>query len=363
MDRSKTMFVDTKSAMSFLKGSLLFAMSLGAQELFHTNVWKWLFEKHPRFACLFFKELRTKSFEVTREEDHRDISIWLNKGHPEREKVFVIENKIKALPCKDQLERYCAKIIGKGRAKNEYRFGGGVITGIIKPKWNLGRWTFMRYAEIADGIAAVLQEVRGTMPEMESVSEYVRIIHALVCVIEGFLSRNKDRWAVFDDCNDERDVGLADVCLKLTTEAFKEYLSDRKEFIALSKKCPRGWSFDIKTGFSNCTSLIDVDFTRDDARIGIQIQDKSYRFFFCGAGRCSSTVYERALKMGWLSSDWGKNHPKGNRKDKRYKQFKISTVGFFVYQDKQLEERDFDVVGSMLECDLQNLVQLLQRHD
>lgn len=363
MDSSKTMFGDTKSAMSFLKGSLLFAMSLGAQELFHTNVWKWLFEKDPRFAYLFFKELRTKNFEVTREENHHDISIWLNKGQPEKEKVFVIENKIKALPYKDQLERYYAKIIGRGGTSNINRFGGGVVTGITKSKCNFANWQFMSYAEIADGIAAVLQEVRGAKPEMESVSEYVRIIHALVCVIEGFLSRNKDRWVVFDDCNDERDVGLADVCLKLTAEAFKEYLSDRKEFIALSKKCPRGWSFDIKTGFSNCTSLIDVDFTRDDARIGIQIQDKSYRFFFCGAGRCSSTVYERALKMGWLSSDWWKNHPKGNRKDKRYKQFKISTVGFFVYQDKQLEERDFDVVGSMLECDLQNLVQLLQRHD
>ena len=87
----------------FLKKSLLFQMSLGSKELYHSNVWAWLIENDHDFVKVFFPDFRKDIFNivgVSRECRHRDVIIWLQKSgdaSKEGKYYYVIENKIKSL--------------------------------------------------------------------------------------------------------------------------------------------------------------------------------------------------------------------------------------------------------------------------
>lgn len=92
--------MDYEEAVQFLKDSLLYQMSLGSKELFHSNVWWWLIENDKNFIKVFIPNFDPSIYKngeyiwPKREEKHRDILIYLedcngNKYH------IVIENKIK----------------------------------------------------------------------------------------------------------------------------------------------------------------------------------------------------------------------------------------------------------------------------
>ena len=64
----------------FLKNSLLYQMSLGSKELFHSNVWAWLMEKENKIINVFFDDVDLGKYEkpyISRECKNRDIIIWL----------------------------------------------------------------------------------------------------------------------------------------------------------------------------------------------------------------------------------------------------------------------------------------------
>ena len=50
-----------------IKRSLIYAMSRGSHELFHTNVWAWLIEKDHSFIRVFFDGLNGDFLHVERE--------------------------------------------------------------------------------------------------------------------------------------------------------------------------------------------------------------------------------------------------------------------------------------------------------
>ena len=55
-------------AVEKLKPSLVFAMSKGSHELFHSNIWAWLIEKDSRFARAFIPDIKGEIEAVKREE-------------------------------------------------------------------------------------------------------------------------------------------------------------------------------------------------------------------------------------------------------------------------------------------------------
>ncbi|MCM1533207.1 MAG: PD-(D/E)XK nuclease family protein [Corallococcus sp.] len=104
--------MNKQEQLNYLKNSLMYQMSLGSKELYHSNVWAWLLEKDREYIKAFFNIDLTEfdnKFEVRRELAHRDITIWLHKkGYPDNQGkcYLVIENKIKSLPTKEQLQDY-----------------------------------------------------------------------------------------------------------------------------------------------------------------------------------------------------------------------------------------------------------------
>lgn len=124
-------FVRVDAIIDSLKKSPIFAMSLGAHELYHSNFWAWIAENYAmEFVELFFPILKGKTVQVNWEAGNRDITFECDG------KSYVIENKLKSMPTKEQLCKYEKGLAGK--------FQGGVLTGILNPDFieNFTNWRF-----------------------------------------------------------------------------------------------------------------------------------------------------------------------------------------------------------------------------
>jgi len=92
--------LDSQELIKELKNSVLYAMSLGSKELFHTNFWAWLLEQDDGFLKVFFPLVNLqRPLAVFREQGNRDLTIRSREGLD----ALVVENKLKSLPREEQL--------------------------------------------------------------------------------------------------------------------------------------------------------------------------------------------------------------------------------------------------------------------
>ena len=155
---------DFEACVSKLKGSSMFYMSLGSKELFHSNFLHWLsivewsyfikiMHALSGIEHFWWENLKEQEIEVRREDKNFDLSIWVfdsrkvvnrkNAGNEEESgenycidgeeqykdrwiPVLILENKMKSLPYREQLENYVGKAYefwrkgeGKSEIKNE----------------------------------------------------------------------------------------------------------------------------------------------------------------------------------------------------------------------------------------------------
>ena len=110
-----------------LKKNPIFKMSLGSKELFHSNFLEYLWDiddkKKNRFSNVIAMLLKGRKLDFKpgsvfdREKENFDICIHHTVNGEEDGKKFydlIIENKVKSIPRKDQLEEYEKKAKGKG---------------------------------------------------------------------------------------------------------------------------------------------------------------------------------------------------------------------------------------------------------
>ena len=84
-----------------LSENVMFRLSLGSKELFHSNFWAWLLEEYGNKATKIFQENCDNGInDVYREMSHTDLSFKSNG------KLIIIENKFKSYPYLEQLQRY-----------------------------------------------------------------------------------------------------------------------------------------------------------------------------------------------------------------------------------------------------------------
>lgn len=98
-------------AYSILSSSPLFNLSLSSKELFHSNFLAWLAQHYPNFFVEICKELGCKAdwsnaeWNVKREYKNFDLCITSDEKI-----VMVLENKVKSIPTKAQLDEYVEKL-------------------------------------------------------------------------------------------------------------------------------------------------------------------------------------------------------------------------------------------------------------
>lgn len=94
-----------------LSSSPLFNLSLSSKELFHSNFLAWLAQHYPDFFVEICKDLGCKAdwsnaeWNVKREYEKFDLCITSDEKI-----VMVLENKVKSIPTKAQLDKYVEKL-------------------------------------------------------------------------------------------------------------------------------------------------------------------------------------------------------------------------------------------------------------
>lgn len=350
--------IEQNKIIKELEGSLLYAMSLGSKELYHSNVWVWLFTYNRKFLKIFFKDIMADEFTVTREENNRDITIWVNRD------AYVIENKFKSLPNKGQLNKYEKKLAE--------RFKGGVITGIKEPEWidELEKWHFLSYREI---VSAMREVVAAIKDDNRIINEYIDNIEKSIDLIEDFMENIDMNWLIMTDEVRAKlkvldSVRLADICQKLQANRFVEYIKRQDDFEEYrSQVLNLGWELEVRSDFSNKTGLVDVlcfkyenkpDNNKKERRIikaiGIQLQSICYKKIMMMNGRASD-IYNEAVRIQWISENWSNGRKRASRqKDFRFKQYNQGGGNFFVYHDWKIEECDskFEKLWTKISGDL-----------
>lgn len=149
-----------------LADDLLFALSLGSKELFHTNLLGWLAEHHRGVGDALLHlwngpEATLAPVRARREWQHLDLVLDEaasgTKGGPAR---VVVENKMFALPDLEQLRRY-----GKSVRKLLDGSPSLILLSLADPGWpdgiwddgNGGVWRHCSYQVLADALASVPQ--------------------------------------------------------------------------------------------------------------------------------------------------------------------------------------------------------------
>lgn len=301
--------MDTK-AICNLKASPLFALTLGAKELSHSNFWGWLIEwenekhEHP-FIKVFYKdydESRLKFKKVIREENHRDLTIhFKDKTNRCQETCFVIENKLKSMPRKEQLVKYEKELIDSNKS-----FLGGTVTGIGPSTVANGlcNWKFISYEDIADEMEIINEQEEH--PSKEIIKNYVDDLKNITAALD--CARKKTDKYIWEAPCDLEAIRLGDVYLKLRAD----FLKDKIEEALKGDEFKSHWGRPIvEAGFNNKKPTITVVYiqkneNKEIGRIGVQIEGNQFRIYGGPSYEASKLksdeegLFKKFKEIGWF---------------------------------------------------------------
>lgn len=288
--------MEFKDAVSLLQKSMVYCMSLGSKELFHSNLWAYLIENDHQFIKVFiptfnFDNYIDEEITVYREKSHRDIAIFLKRKDGLNEHI-VIENKIKSLPSAKQLEEYTTLLDG-------YTFYQGILTGIgnnildfSKNEKLNGKWTYINYEEISESIRILANnsQSENIVKNIHLINEYCDVLEAINCCLNYYLTNSSGRLDY--GCKELYNLRIADVYKKLKGSDFLSFV--RKEQGYFESICSKEFfsSRNLSQGFHNGKATLDVRFSnwKDEKTrykmIGVQLEDNQFRI-----------VVERNLKF------------------------------------------------------------------
>lgn len=361
---------ECRDCIDSIKRSLIYAMSKGSHELFHTNIWAWLIERDHSFIEDFFDGLKGDFLRVERETGNRDLTIWLNEQG--KELAYVVENKFKSVPRESQLEDYAHDL----RVKKQ--FGKGLLVSLVTPpgseKWE---WQISTQAELMKRIEERI-ETSAVFDELEKkmVRAYVAMTRKLAAILLYYSDSYGSQWPMNGAGQVLEDVKLGDIFAKMKSVELAQYIETQMETVEWRKIAERnGLIWVVRPGFSNKSALLDVRFEKrrkddkghDEERfcIGIQIQGHQYR-------RCVSSHdvarFKNAAELyrefcrdsTWLgdgeflgmNTTMKKTFCKYESKDYR-----------FAYQYIILEDGCFEKIFERLKLDMTKVVSLLENND
>ena len=349
-----------EDSIKFLENSLLYQMSLGSKELYHSNVWAWLIEREPAFISVFFKGTdlsRLTKIKVEREKHYRDILItFLYDGKKE---YFVIENKIKTFPTIEQLKRYTENLDG-------YYLSRAVFTGIINP-FNGDvdienndikmLWEFCSYAEISKGIKEIASKTDKLSSEQRSqVDEYCQIIEEIYNILFAIVEKNK-RILKYENNTLLEKIRLNHLAMKFKGADFLSHLNDNLNVWAFFGD----FKLDIHQSFNNGKVTIDIRYsnrTKESKQwltLGVQIEEYQYRLM----AERNSSEYSCEDVYNEFKNSWFNRKQKSTSMKKEYCKYQGNDYSFvYQYQNIDKNNNSYDSLKKLIEEDL-NVAQSL----
>lgn len=353
-----------------LRDSVVFSMSQGSHELFHTNIWAWLINKDNDFIKDFFGTIDGTFLRVEREQGNRDLTIWMDDNGSE--KAYVVENKFKALPREEQLNEYKAALESAGQ------FGGGLLVCLQAPsgsdEW---AWNVITQDEL---MGRLEQRVRNSAKfsdfEREIVIEYAKMTRELAEVLVGYSGALRESWPAKRAEGRLEEARLGDIFKKMKAAELVQFIEEQEDTELLRARAEReGLSLIVRPSYSNKSGIVDFRVVKKSpacARgagkspyafgIGIQLQGEQYR-------RCAhidraqyhvsdDELYSRfSDENGWLDNRAFMGQ--GTSMQKKFCKY-VTKGEVFVYQYVDLKDYSFSEIYKKMVADLTMVIQMME---
>ncbi len=280
--------------LAALRQSPLFQLSLSSKELFHSNFLAWLCETYPQYAGRLFADFLSHApptyDRLCVYRERHNIDLWIEyPGGGE----LLIENKVKSLPAKQQLEEYAATVSNNPRA--DFLLLSLTHPAFLSPNERLIHlsngtvWHYLTYRELADKFRDLLPHIRAINKYHGLLlNDYIHFITHLDALQRHFDVDGNDKQGNFFGVQnrikrDLKPIRLHDLIDKMRYARLSECVSDARR----------------KDGFSiihenlcnghDCASRASVADRRHDTR-----------------GRpIGSQVHRYGQRSTWQSSDRG----------------------------------------------------------
>lgn len=211
-----------------LLSSPLFNLSLSSKELFHSNFLSWIGEQYPNLFVAIFEELgcnvkwQSKAWRVKRELLNLDLCVQL--CNDEKHIPFVLENKVKSIPCKDQLDEYVDKI----KPTPEDNLILLSLATEFPDKQAIekeGKWKVCSYEQLSEAISKHKNIYVKESYHLALIEDYCLFVQSLHTLAQGWKVNEEDTFLLAKVnnkyCNDLRIGDLQDkiwysqLCVKL----------------------------------------------------------------------------------------------------------------------------------------------------
>lgn len=276
-----------------LSNNAMFNVSLTSKELFHSNFWAWLIRKYPNiFAPVFgIDDIEENKLKINREKYHFDLSIETN------DKLIIIENKLKSLPNKSQLDRYSKISLPLNKKL--------ILISYINPLFNASlsglelfdtdiEWECLNYKELCQRIKKCYKSAKSSdFQNNDSVliQEYISFLENLnelnSCVEFDDSDKIGDLWSIIKDS--EIKEKLSEINFQKTFERlFTSMLTERVlygfEFTDNIDEIRINCGRDLKM-FSDMLFYFPGAWDEDESKrqdliyLGISLWENCYRYY------------------------------------------------------------------------------------
>ena len=409
--------MELENKLEDLKKSPMFNLSLSSKELFHSNFLAWVMEAYPKKMASCFSELFNIDASdpqciqnVQREKSNIDLSFTIG------DTLCLIENKVKSIAYKDQLDKYSQYIISdfikndnQGITKIKHILLSPLIPGFfnLNDKYEPSKsdivkhlkkeqrkkrenkikdiiWHYVSYEEMLKSLADFkLKQIYNE----EIINDYVVFMTLLLELILGkkdvdIIKLYKKDSAENKFLEKTQDLRLHDFYQKVVFSSFAELVEkelnnngEKCEFgVKVSGKDPQIEGIYMNWGFTNSTGFLDVKYISKKFHIVIQIQGNQYRKMI--VGKDNKGVIEAAGKYSDLFKfDTGiavypekvnrffeENDSMDDKKFNRYNTTKYLAMYKYVYTS-DLKEVDIDSnlsLAKKISLDLINMIEVVK---
>lgn len=219
----------------------MFHLSLGSKELFHSNFLAFLWDQNPKAFLELLNDLCLNSINVAdllnkkeltldREKENFDICIHHKEGKKEIYDI-IIENKVKSIPYKEQLEDYEDKVRKhqKGRTIKNILL---TLADNFPNANNIKGWIIVSYKALAQKLKSSKSDFSSSNRQiLQYIEDYIDYIKQLTPLKDKILEdlKNNGPYHQQEDINTFHKYKLSDLYIKLRGAYFIGLIKDKLE--------------------------------------------------------------------------------------------------------------------------------------
>ncbi len=274
-----------------LTNSPLFHLSLSSKELFHSNFLAWIGDTYPDMFTQILRELGCKccwsidDYRIMREYKNHALCL---RGLKDDDIPFILENKVKSIPNKRQLDKYAEKIPTSTHDLILLSLATEFLDKDDIEKE--GKWIIKSYKELHDAISKYKDYYITNTYHKSLVKDYCDFIENLHELAKTWKVNNQDPFLTKSE-NDEKDglrmkdvrdkIKSSQLCALLNTALKQTIEVDTTSGLSIEdiknrKNCCLKEVF-TNWGFTHGLGLIEAKVKINNRYVLlVQIQGKSY---------------------------------------------------------------------------------------